>query len=122
MSCFHIPTSISEAIERECSNFWWVLEDGRKKMHWKPWRSLCKPKSLGGLGFRHMESFNKALLAKQLWRLISNPESLVARVLKARYFKDQDIMEASLGSNPSYMAVTNVEQRITNQGPSMACL
>lgn len=100
MSCFHIPTSICDAIEKVCSNFWWGIKDGRKKMHWKNWRSLCKLKSLGGMGFRHMESFNKTLLAKQLWRIISNPNSLVALVLKAIYFKHQDIMKASLGSNP----------------------
>lgn len=60
-------------------------------------------KIFGWYGFRHMKSFNKALLAKQLWRIISNPDSLVARVLKDRYFKHQDIMEASIGNNPSYI-------------------
>lgn len=59
-------------------------------------------KIFGWYGVQTYESFNKTLLAKQLWRIISNPNSLVARVLKARYFKHQDIMKASLGSNPSY--------------------
>lgn len=49
-TCFHIPKSISQAIENECSNFWWGMEDGKRKMHWKTWSSLCKPKSLGGWG------------------------------------------------------------------------
>lgn len=55
------------------------------------------------MGFRRIESFNKALLAKNIWRIIINPSSLVARVLKARYFKHQDMMKAKLGSNPSYI-------------------
>lgn len=58
---------------------------------------------MGGMGFRRLESFNKALLAKQIRRIIFNPESLVARVLKSRYFKHQDVMKANLGSNPSYI-------------------
>lgn len=117
MSCFHIPTSICEAIERECGNFWWGIEHDRKKMHWKTWRALCQPKSMGGMGFRHMESFHKALLAKQIWRLISNPESLTAQVLKARYFKHQDIMEASLGSNPYYIWMSLMWSReLLNKG------
>lgn len=33
---------------------------------------------------------------------MENPNSLVAQLLKARYFKHIDIMDASLGSNPSY--------------------
>lgn len=55
------------------------------------------------MGFRRLEAFNKALLAKQIWRIMENPGSLVARVLKARYFKHQDVMQANLGSNPSYI-------------------
>lgn len=58
---------------------------------------------MGGLGIRHLETFKKALLAKQIWRIIVAPDSLVARVLKARYFRHQDIMAAGLGNNPSYL-------------------
>ncbi|XP_073137674.1 uncharacterized protein [Henckelia pumila] len=103
MSCFRIPKSICNEIEKECSNFWWGIDEGKKRMHWKTWKSLCKPKCMGGLGFRQLETFNKALLAKQIWRIIKDPDSLVARVLKARYFRHQDVMEAGLGSNPSYL-------------------
>lgn len=103
MSCFRIPSSVCHAIERECAIFWWGQEEGKRKMHWKKWDDLCKPKCLGGLGFRNLISFNKALLAKQVWRIVVNPHSLVARVLKARYFKHQDIMEAQLDANPSYI-------------------
>lgn len=72
-------------------------------MHWTRWRNLCKPKQLGGMGFQSLSDFNRALLAKQVWRIIRDPTSLLAKVLKARYFKHTDIMEAELGSNPSYI-------------------
>ncbi|CAL2255941.1 unnamed protein product [Prunus armeniaca] len=64
-------------------------------------RKLCKPKCRGGLEFRHFEAFNKAMVAKQAWRILENPTSLVAKILKARYFPDYDFMQASLGSSPS---------------------
>lgn len=55
------------------------------------------------MGFRDLTLFNKALLAKQVWRLISKPDSLIAKIFKARYYKHTDIMEAPLGSNPSFI-------------------
>ncbi|XP_075473411.1 uncharacterized protein LOC142504428 [Primulina tabacum] len=103
MSCFHIPKAICEAIERECANFWWGMEEGRRRMHWKYWHTLCVPKCMGGMGFRNLEAFNRALLAKQVWRIAINPDSLVARVFKARYFKHHDIMDAPIGKNPSFI-------------------
>lgn len=86
-----------------CANFWWGSSEKGKKMHWKAWSHLQKVKDEGGLGFRNLSHLNKALLAKQVWRIMANPNSLVARILKARYFKHTDIMEATLGSNPSYI-------------------
>ena len=54
------------------------------------------------MGFRNLQAFNLALLTKQAWRILTNPGSLVARILKAKYFPFCDILHANLGSNPSY--------------------
>uniref|UniRef100_A0A803P9C2 RNase H type-1 domain-containing protein n=1 Tax=Cannabis sativa TaxID=3483 RepID=A0A803P9C2_CANSA len=56
----------------------------KAKMHWKSWPSLCVSKFHGGLGFRNFVLHNQALLAKQAWRIFTNPNSLVSRLLKAR--------------------------------------
>ena len=42
------------------------------------------------------------MLAKQGWRLLSNPNSLVAHIYKAKYFPYGDVLNSKLGSNPSY--------------------
>lgn len=79
-------------------------ESNEWAMQWVSWKGgLCKPKLQGGMSFRNMSAFNKALLAKQVWRLIHNPNSLLARVLKSKYFRDKDIMDAELGHNPSFV-------------------
>ncbi|CAN0910330.1 hypothetical protein LINGRAHAP2_LOCUS26232, partial [Linum grandiflorum] len=39
---------------------------------------------------------------KQAWRLLSDPESLVARLYKAKYFPTRDLLSAELGSHPSF--------------------
>ncbi|KAE8781173.1 Alanyl-tRNA synthetase [Hordeum vulgare] len=38
----------------------------------------------GGMGFRNLHLFNLAMLGKHDWRLLTKPDSLCARVLKAR--------------------------------------
>lgn len=38
------------------------------------------------MGCKEIEKFNEALLAKQVWRMIKNPDSLCHRVFKARFF------------------------------------
>jgi hypothetical protein len=60
-----------------------------------------KPKFLGDLGFRDIEIFNLALLARQGWRILQNPEMLSTRILKAVYFSETDFMHAEVGSHSS---------------------
>jgi hypothetical protein len=56
----------------------------------------------GGLGFRDMHLFNKAMLAKQIWRLQTDPNSLLNKCLKARYYPDSDILHAQQSRGSSY--------------------
>lgn len=62
---------------------------------------MSESKKGGGLGFRDLESFNKAILAKQIWRMQNNPDSLVTKIMKEKYFKNGNLLEAQLGSTPS---------------------
>ncbi|XP_010513530.1 PREDICTED: uncharacterized protein LOC104789549 [Camelina sativa] len=66
------------------------------------WDKLCCSKQLGGLGFRNVDAFNTALLAKQLWRLIEAPDTLFARVFKGRYYRNSNPMDPIRSYSPSY--------------------
>uniref|UniRef100_A0ACD5X3E3 Uncharacterized protein n=1 Tax=Avena sativa TaxID=4498 RepID=A0ACD5X3E3_AVESA len=53
-------------------------------------------------GYKDLHTFNLAMLAKQGWRMLNDPSSLCARVLKAKYFPDTDILHAEEKAGMSY--------------------
>jgi hypothetical protein len=101
MACFRLPRRLCHHINSLLRNFWWGSKDGKRRTCWVSWEDMTKPKYLGGLGFRDIELFNLALLAKQAWRLLQDPTSLSARILKAVYYPSGEFLEAGLGSSPS---------------------
>ncbi|CAN1292424.1 Putative ribonuclease H protein At1g65750 [Linum perenne] len=83
------------------AKFWWGQVGTSKKQHWISWSHLSLPKNLGGLDFKDFILFNQALLAKQCWRILQQPELLLSRVLRAKYFEGQTILQAREGSRAS---------------------
>jgi hypothetical protein len=73
------------------------------KIHWMSWERMSRSKSVGGLGFRDLVIFNRALLAKQGWRIMQDPNSHTARILKAKYFPNSSFLEVPIGSRVSYI-------------------
>ncbi|KAL0457844.1 UNVERIFIED_CONTAM: hypothetical protein Slati_0411600 [Sesamum latifolium] len=64
-------------IEGLMADFLWHNKD-KRKTHWISWDKLCANKNKGGPGFQKIGAFNRAMLTKQLWRIISNPNSVLS--------------------------------------------
>ncbi|XP_018478413.2 uncharacterized protein LOC108849362 [Raphanus sativus] len=102
MSVFKLPKTTCKMLTSAMANFWWNAQDGKNKMHWVSWDRMCLDKKDGVMGFKDLEKFNQALLAKQGWRLLMDPNSLCARVIKSRFYPTGDFLDAKIGSRPSY--------------------
>lgn len=104
MSVFLLPLNTCKEIETLMNGYWWGHNSNEVKgIRWMTWSRLCKSKKHGGLGFRSLRNFNLALLGKQAWRMIQNPNTLMSRIYKARYFPGTDFLNAKVGSNPSFI-------------------
>jgi hypothetical protein len=64
MSCFKLPKGLCEHINSMLRKFWWGCKEGQRRTSWVAWEQMTQPKSVGGLGFRDIELFNLALLAR----------------------------------------------------------
>ncbi|XP_048622814.1 uncharacterized protein LOC125591926 [Brassica napus] len=103
MSTFLLPLEICENLASAIARFWWSSNPQKRGIHWAKWEKVCAPREEGGIGFRMIHEFNLALLAKQLWRLVQFPDSLVARVLRGRYYRLSSPLRVNSTNNPSYV-------------------
>lgn len=104
MSVFLLFNTLIQDLHWLLNTFWWSSKrDGARSINWLAWEKLCTPQKLGGFGFRDFTAFNLALLGKQGWRFLSNPDTLVSRVFKAKYYPKGEFFEAKLGHNPSFI-------------------
>ncbi|XP_009127063.3 uncharacterized protein LOC103851935 [Brassica rapa] len=102
MTCFELPISLCNKIQSVLTRFWWDAKDGVHKICWVAWNELTLPKSLGGLGFRDVQIFNQALLAKIGWRIITRPDCLLARILLGKYCHKSSFLNTIPASNISH--------------------
>lgn len=87
MVSFKIPDDTISKMNSIQQKFWKNKKTNKGK-HYIVWRNVNKAKEEGGLGFKDLETFNRALLAKSSWKLCSEDTSVCARSLKAKYFPD----------------------------------
>ncbi|XP_021847973.2 uncharacterized protein [Spinacia oleracea] len=102
LAVFKIPKSICERIDQLCLQFWWRSSADSRGISMLPASILHLPKGMGGLGIRSIQDFNQALLAKNAWRIVHNPQLLLSRLFRVRYPNLSLAGSRASGSRPSW--------------------
>ncbi|XP_042973032.1 uncharacterized protein LOC122304830 [Carya illinoinensis] len=70
LSTVYVPGLVMTSINRCLSNFFWGVQDGKPKKHWKSRDKLCLPVAEGGMGFRKFTDIQKSLFMKFAWKIM----------------------------------------------------
>lgn len=104
MSCFILPKSLCQEVERMFNQYWWSSNTTQGRgVKWNSWDHMSMSKDRGCMGFRSLQGYNIALFGKHVWKCINHPNLLVSRVLNARYFPNGHILQAAKGQGSSYI-------------------
>ncbi|GJV20529.1 hypothetical protein Tco_1369549 [Tanacetum coccineum] len=73
---FFIPKTMVTYIDKILEGFLWCkgeIKRGKAKVAWK---TVCSPKSQGGLGLRSFDTWNEVLLIRNLWNIVVGKNTL----------------------------------------------
>ncbi|GJW18232.1 RNA-directed DNA polymerase, eukaryota, reverse transcriptase zinc-binding domain protein [Tanacetum coccineum] len=95
---FLLPKTAVKDIERILKGFLWCHGDltrGKAKIAWK---TLCKPKCQGGLGFKELGMWNEVLLTRHIWNIAANKESVWVKWVHIVKLKAKQHIEYIVGN------------------------
>ena len=55
------------------------------------WKEVCIQKNEGGLGLKSLHIWNEALMAKHLWNVLTDKESIWVKWVKTQWLKDDSV-------------------------------
>ncbi|XP_028118147.1 uncharacterized protein LOC114315744 [Camellia sinensis] len=103
-SLFILPRKVVREIENLLRAFLWSGVDLKKHSAKIAWDKVCAPKSEGGLGFKSLEVWNRAAIAKHIWFLFSGGEkSMWCQWVKSYLLKGKSFWKVPVPSDPSWV-------------------
>ncbi|GKC32324.1 RNA-directed DNA polymerase, eukaryota, reverse transcriptase zinc-binding domain protein [Tanacetum coccineum] len=106
-SIFILPKGVCEEIDKLIKAFLWKT-DGKKGgrgggcKYSVSWKEVCKPKNEGGLGFKSLQVWNEALMAKHLWDIIIDKDSIWVKWVKGQWLKNDSIWAVEVHDHTSW--------------------
>ncbi|CAM8980230.1 unnamed protein product [Rhodiola kirilowii] len=102
MNCLQLPEDTIKKMHSAIRRYWWSCSSSKRPIHWVKAQILCQDKEMGGLGFKDLKCINLAFLAKQAWRIYTQPNLLISKIYGAKYCHNSDMLYCSVGYRPSF--------------------
>ena len=117
-SCFKVPEVVCNKTDAISRAFWWGHDQSERKLHLVSWDKICRPRKEGGLGLKKFGLMNQAMLAKQFWRIGQNPQSLISKTFKAKYFPNSSIYDCVPKPHHSWFwrSIINQKNNLLKEG------
>ncbi|KAJ9536655.1 hypothetical protein OSB04_un000128 [Centaurea solstitialis] len=91
MSVFLLPSGVIHELESLFRKFLWAQGDsiqGRCKLSWDV---VCRPLEKGGLGIRRLGIWNRAMVTKHLWDILSDRSTLWVQWVRCHYLQGNSL-------------------------------
>lgn len=99
---FMLPKLVCNTIDNLCNRFLWAGGNNASGKVSVSWIEVCKPKSQGGLGIRPLQDWNTALMAKHLWNIVSNKNSIWVNWVKMHKLKGRNVWDIDMKIGQSW--------------------
>lgn len=99
---FCLPSSAIREIDKLCRQFLWGDKDGKRKFYNVGWEKICRPKRLGGLGFREGILWNKIIVGRFIWAIEFKHDSLWLKWIHCIYPKNRNFWSIKASGNVSW--------------------
>ena len=122
MQTAKIPKTVCDDIDKRVCRFVWGGNEDKRSIHLLSWEKLQDPILQGGLGIPSARQANAAFLTKLGWRMLTEPNSLWARVLRYKYCQgrcDVDMFQAKNGMSNVWSGITE-NARVLCEGMRVA--
>ncbi|XP_048493650.1 uncharacterized protein LOC125494124 [Beta vulgaris subsp. vulgaris] len=89
-----IPMSVLDELQKNTKRFLCNKVGQRHYISRTSWSQVCNPMKVGGLGIRDLRRWNTCFMAKLGWKFLTQPTKLWVQILKAKYCRGSNFLDA----------------------------
>jgi hypothetical protein len=97
MRFYLLPGECHKKMNSTRARFFWRGAEDKFKYHMVKWEAVCRPRKFRGLSIINTQIINECLMVKWIWKIYQQPDSLWARILRAKYMRYGDFFRSTGG-------------------------